>query len=327
MNIETPFIYKHIMGEEIESFIFKLNDGNFVEAIYFPPITRDAESSDGFCFSVSVGCALAREDTACIMCATGKLLEYKRALSSNEMTNIAQQLIKAKQSSPNSMLRFNFSGEGEPLYNMTAVLDTVKNLQDEYGSERTYFFISTVGIAPAIPLLAHKLISNINPQNVYLQISLHGMTNEIRNRFIPINQKFSLEELGKACTDFVEILRQDHRIKSYTNPLYNNLLRLNFIPMKDEIGFNFNLQTLDQDIKYLAEIFPVHECHFQLAKWNYVKKIDSISPVLDDEIWDSISQTAIKYGFMVKRFLSRGHNDKTGGCGTLIAQTTTSENS
>ena len=88
-------------------------------------------------------------------------------------------------------------GMGEPLHNVDNVFKALKIISDGDGIaiSKRRITLSSSGIAPKIPLVASEL-------GVRLAISLHAPNDEIRSRIMPINRKYGIDELMKACQEF-----------------------------------------------------------------------------------------------------------------------------
>src|SRR5918995_7448331 len=132
----------------------------------------------------------------CSFCLTGRM-GFARNLSAGEI--VGQVRVLAREL---DMLddRFNIvlMGMGEPLHNYDAVMQAVRMLTSEQGLAMNprRITLSTVGLVPAILRLARE------PLMPNLAISLHGTTDEQRSALVPINRKYSLEELLSACRQF-----------------------------------------------------------------------------------------------------------------------------
>jgi len=90
-------------------------------------------------------------------------------------------------------------GMGEPLANLTNVLRAIQIINAPWGLEigARHITISTSGLAPQIRKLAQETTQ------FRLAISLHGATDEVRNRIMPINRKYNLATLLAACDEYV----------------------------------------------------------------------------------------------------------------------------
>ena len=89
-------------------------------------------------------------------------------------------------------------GMGEPLANYENLLKALRILNAPWGGGigARKITISTSGLAPQIRKLAGE------PEQFRLAISLHGATDEVRNKIMPVNRKYPLKELIAACEDY-----------------------------------------------------------------------------------------------------------------------------
>ena len=180
-------------ADRTRKWLFKFDDGQSVETVYIPEEDRGA-----VCLSTQVGCP-----NGCVFCHTGSQ-RFTRNLTAGEFV---AQFMAARDSydewpSPNSHSLTNivFMGMGEPLLNYENVKKGLQIIMDGEGIaiSKRRITLSTSGVAPMIPRVAEDL-------GVKLAVSLHAPTNEIRNKIMPINRKYPLEELIAACRKFQEI--------------------------------------------------------------------------------------------------------------------------
>jgi 23S rRNA (adenine2503-C2)-methyltransferase len=89
-------------------------------------------------------------------------------------------------------------GMGEPLLNYDAVIESAKIMkhQNSYGLSRKRITISTSGIVPKINKLSRDI-------DVSLAISLHAPDDKLRDEIVPINKKYPIKQLIKACKDYL----------------------------------------------------------------------------------------------------------------------------
>ena len=89
-------------------------------------------------------------------------------------------------------------GMGEPLLNYDNVIPAMKLMLDDhaYGLSRRRVTLSTAGVVPAMDRLAAEL-------PVSLAVSLHAPNDELRNKLVPINRKYPIDELLSACRRYV----------------------------------------------------------------------------------------------------------------------------
>ncbi|MBI4850448.1 MAG: 23S rRNA (adenine(2503)-C(2))-methyltransferase RlmN [Acidobacteria bacterium] len=171
-------------------YLFKLVDGREIESVWIPEPDRAT-----ICISSQVGCPLA-----CEFCLTAQL-KLKRNLSVGEIvgqiTTVLSDVYGVKQT-PDRQINIVMMGMGEPLLNYDNVLAAIRLMNDEEGMAISirHITLSTAGIVPKIYDLGKE---EIRPR---LAISLTGATDELRNRLMPINKRYPLKELLKACQEF-----------------------------------------------------------------------------------------------------------------------------
>ncbi|MFH0887689.1 MAG: 23S rRNA (adenine(2503)-C(2))-methyltransferase RlmN [Planctomycetota bacterium] len=170
--------------DNTQKYLLELTDKNTVESVVMP-----YESRCTICISTQVGCRFH-----CVFCASGKR-GLIRDLSPAE---IVEQVIVGKQQG-NPITHIVFMGMGEPLDNTDNVIKAILILNDpnafNIGARR--ITISTCGIPEGID----KLMS-LNLQ-IELSVSLHGATDEVRNRLMPINKKYPLPILIKKIKEYI----------------------------------------------------------------------------------------------------------------------------
>ncbi len=169
-------------------FLFRLRDGRLIETVLIPASEAlFGEKSDRrtLCVSSQVGCAFD-----CKFCASG-LAGLTRNLTTAE---IVSQVLTVEAESGESVQNIVFMGMGEPLANLKNLSRALEILNAPWGMEigARRMTISTSGLAPAIEKLAD------NPLQVRLAVSLHGASDEVRERIMPVNRKYPLERLFAA---------------------------------------------------------------------------------------------------------------------------------
>jgi 23S rRNA (adenine2503-C2)-methyltransferase len=170
-------------------FLFRLADGNLIESVLIPAsLALYGGRSDRrtICVSTQVGCAYG-----CKFCASG-LEGFSRNLSANE---IVDQLIAVERATSEKIDNVVFMGMGEPLANLENVLRAIRIINAEWGLGigARHVTISTSGLAPQIRKLGEERLQ------IRLAVSLHGATDEVRNRIMPINRRYNIETLLSAC--------------------------------------------------------------------------------------------------------------------------------
>ena len=170
-------------------FLFRLTDENLIESVLIPAspaLYGGRADRRTICVSTQVGCAYG-----CKFCASG-LEGFSRNLGANE---IVDQLIAVERATGEKIDNIVFMGMGEPLANLENVLRAIRIINAEWGVGigARHITISTSGLAPQIRKLAEE------PLQIRLAISLHGATDEVRNRIMPINRRYDIETLLSAC--------------------------------------------------------------------------------------------------------------------------------
>jgi 23S rRNA (adenine2503-C2)-methyltransferase len=175
--------------DSTRKFLFRLADGNLIESVLIPASPAlYGEPSDRrtICVSTQVGCAYG-----CKFCASG-LEGFSRNLLANE---IVDQLIGVEDAAGEKIDNVVFMGMGEPLANFENLMRAIRIISARWalaiGARR--ITVSTSGLAPQIRKLAEE------PLQIRLAVSLHGATDEVRSRIMPINRRYNIETLLSAC--------------------------------------------------------------------------------------------------------------------------------
>jgi 23S rRNA (adenine2503-C2)-methyltransferase len=165
-------------------YLLRLQDGEFAEAVRIP---RDDRVT--FCISSQVGCALG-----CTFCLTAQL-GFVRDLSADE---IAEQLT-VLQGFGSQSERFSvvLMGMGEPLANYDNVFEAIRFFHDDHGLKMpmSRITVSTAGLVPAVRRLGKEVLF---PN---LSISLTGVRNCVRDKLMPINRKYPIEQIMEAVRE------------------------------------------------------------------------------------------------------------------------------
>jgi 23S rRNA (adenine2503-C2)-methyltransferase len=169
-----------------------------VECVYIPETDRGT-----LCISSQVGCTLN-----CSFCHTGT----QRLVRNLTPGEIVGQVVLARDriadwqraaapagTEPEKRLVSNvvMMGMGEPLYNFEAVRDALAVVADGDGLSlsKRRITLSTSGVVPNIVRAGAEIGS-------MLAISLHAVTDELRNELVPLNRKYPLRELLEACRNY-----------------------------------------------------------------------------------------------------------------------------
>lgn len=180
-EIEDKYVSKI---DDTVKYLFKLNDGEYIESVIMK-----YKYGYTICVSSQVGCKMG-----CTFCAS-TLAGFKRNLTSGE---IEAQLHSAQKDLNIKISHIVLMGIGEPLDNFDNVINFLYNVNDENGLNISMrnITISTCGVVPRI----YDLMK-LNLQ-LTLTISLHAPNDEIRSNTMPINNKYKIDELLKACREY-----------------------------------------------------------------------------------------------------------------------------
>ena len=185
-------ITEQISVDKTHKWLLEFADGERVEMVYIPEKDRGA-----VCISTQVGCAMG-----CKFCHTGSQ-HFTRNLTTSEIVGqfmVARDAYK-EWPSPTDETRYLSNivvmGMGEPLNNLDNVVRALNILTDCDGISisRRRITMSTSGIAP-------KIVEALQRTGVRLAVSLHAPNNTIRSQIMPINNKFKIEEVMKACAEY-----------------------------------------------------------------------------------------------------------------------------
>jgi len=165
--------------------VFRLENGLTIETVLMHYDDRVT-----VCVSSQAGCAMG-----CTFCATGQM-GFSGHLTTGQV--IEQVMFAARAASPSRLSNVVFMGMGEPLANYLVTVNVVRRLHEYRGLSARHLTVSTVGVAPAIERLAREGLP------LTLAVSLHAANHESRNELVPLNRRYPLERLHKACSTWLE---------------------------------------------------------------------------------------------------------------------------
>ena len=167
--------------------LYEFPDGSRVESVFMK-----YDYGNSICISSQVGCRMG-----CKFCAS-TINGLERSLTSGEMLAEVYKMCKITSEKISHIV---VMGMGEPFDNYDELSKFIKLIhnQDGYGLSLRNITVSTCGISPII-----KKFQEDFPQ-VNLAISLHAPNQSIRNKTMPISNKYGYEELLRACREYTEI--------------------------------------------------------------------------------------------------------------------------
>jgi 23S rRNA (adenine2503-C2)-methyltransferase len=264
-------------------FLLKLHDGRYVETVLIPanPALYGGKSDRRtLCVSSQVGCAYD-----CKFCASG-LAGFTRNLTAAE---IVEQIVQVEAHAGERVDNLVFMGMGEPLANFSNVTKAIEILNADWGIGigARHMTVSTSGLAPQIKKLADF------PLQIRLAISLHGATDEVREKIMPVNRKHNIAELFEAL--------------EYWNARRKQFLTFEFILIE-----NIN-DSLDQ-ARVLAKRARSVNAKVNLIPYNTVEGLPWARPSEPQQ--DAFLDVLTKAGVTATLRREKGH-DIAAACGQL----------
>jgi 23S rRNA (adenine2503-C2)-methyltransferase len=193
--VEYPEIVYHDTSKDgTQKWVMRMPGGSSIETVYIPEGERGT-----LCVSSQIGCSLD-----CSFCSSGKQ-GFNRDLSVAEI--IGQVYVAAKsfdkpgEKRERRITNVVMMGMGEPLMNFNHVVDAMDLMMDDfsYGISKRRVTLSTSGVVPKIYDLA-------GVSDVSLAVSLHAPNDALRDQLVPINKKYPIKELMKACQHYMASL-------------------------------------------------------------------------------------------------------------------------
>ena len=245
--VEAPKVLtQHRSADGTRKWLFDVGQGNAIESVFIPEDDRGT-----LCISSQAGC-----NVACTFCSTGHQ-GFNRNLTSAEiigqlwwarhelMQDTASARIGTQDGSDDARLISNvvMMGMGEPLLNYEPVLAALRMMLDDnaYGLSRRRVTVSTSGVVPMMDRLAQDC-------PVALAVSLHAPNDALRDKLVPLNKKYPIDQLLTACGRYLEFAPRDFITFEYV--------------MLDGVN------DLDQHVQELIQIARRIHCKFNLIPFN-----------------------------------------------------------
>jgi len=200
-EIAVPEVVRRdVSADGTRKYLVRIAGGHEVETVYIPEEDRGT-----LCISSQVGCTLT-----CSFCHTGT----QRLVRNLTPGEIVGQIMLARddlgewpepgtgtgENGPRLLSNIVLMGMGEPLYNFEAVRDAMKIAMDGEGISlsRRRITLSTSGVVPEIARCAEEI-------GCMMAVSFHATTDEVRNRLVPINKRWNIEELLGALKAYPKL--------------------------------------------------------------------------------------------------------------------------
>jgi len=195
-RVDRPQIARaQVSSDGTRKWLLRTSDGQEVESVHIPEASRGT-----LCVSSQVGCTLT-----CRFCHTGT----QRLVRNLSAAEIVGQLMLARDAlgdwpSPapepkpdRQLTNLVLMGMGEPLYNYDNVAKALRIVMDGEGIaiSKRRITLSTAGVVPAMRRCGEEL-------GVNLAVSLHAVSDALRDEIVPLNRKYPIAELLAACRDY-----------------------------------------------------------------------------------------------------------------------------
>lgn len=228
-------------------YLFELIDGNYIEAVL---MRHDYGNS--VCVSSQVGCNMG-----CKFCESGRLKKVRDL----EAYEIVQQIILIEEDINARIDSVVIMGIGEPFDNYDNIMNFIRIINNPFGINigARHITVSTCGLIPKIKQFMNEELQ------VNLAISLHASNDEIRNRIMPVNKAYSINDLMSTLKEYIaktnrRVTIEYVMLNSVNDSEYNalelaNLLRgmnvyVNLIPYNETSHIEFKKSSKDTIMKF-----------------------------------------------------------------------------
>ena len=235
-------------------YLFRLYDGELIESVLM-----NYHHGYTICISTQVGCKMG-----CTFCATGKS-GFSRNLTPSEMLS---QIQTAQSDNNIRIANIVLMGMGEPLDNFDNVMKFLELVSCDKGLNigMRHISLSTCGIVPRIYELADRKLQ------ITLSVSLHAPNNTLRNQTMPVNRKYPVEQLIKACRYYAKTTKRRITFEYAMIDKFNDtdscalqlvqlvkgmLCHINLIPVNTVTETNYR-QSQKKQLLHFAEILETN---------------------------------------------------------------------
>ncbi|OPJ61758.1 23S rRNA (adenine(2503)-C(2))-methyltransferase RlmN [Clostridium oryzae] len=233
--IEIPNIVKSLVSQldETVKLLYRFSDGNIIEAV-----VMKYKHGNTICISSQVGCRMG-----CKFCAS-TIDGMVRNLSAGEMIS---EILCAEDFVKESISHIVIMGSGEPMDNYDNIIKFIDLANSKHGLNigQRKITISTCGIVPKIIQMADR------KYQITLAISLHASTDEKRKEIMPIANKYSIDEVIKACRYYINMTSR----------------RITF-----EYALISDVNDSNEDAENLVKLLQGLLCHVNLIPVNNVRE-------------------------------------------------------
>lgn len=234
-SMERLKLVKKQSDVDVNKYLFELYDGNKIEAVL---MRHDYGNS--LCVSSQVGCNMG-----CRFCESGRLKKL-RNLSAFELV---LQILAVEEDINERISHVVLMGIGEPFDNYDNVMKFINIVNDPKGINIgiRHITVSTCGIVPKIKEFTKE------KTGVNLAISLHAPTNDIRNKIMPINKAYKIEDIINSVKKYIKVT--------------NRRVTFEYILLKD-------VNDTEECAKKLASLLKGLNCYVNLIPYNETSHIE-----------------------------------------------------
>ena len=192
-----PVVSQQVSADGTIKWLFDVGAGDAIETVYIPEADRGT-----LCVSSQAGCAVA-----CRFCSTGPQ-GFSRNLTAGEIIAqlwFAEHFLRKHLGRDERIIsNVVMMGMGEPLQNYDELLPALRTMLDDhaYGLSRRRVTVSTSGMVPIMDRLGQDC-------PVALAVSLHAPQDALRDDLVPLNKKYPLDELMRACERYLSVAPRD----------------------------------------------------------------------------------------------------------------------
>jgi 23S rRNA (adenine2503-C2)-methyltransferase len=192
-----PVVSQQVSADGTIKWLFDVGASDAIEAVYIPEADRGT-----LCVSSQAGCAVA-----CRFCSTGHQ-GFSRNLTAGEIIAqlwFAEHFLRKHLGRDERIIsNVVMMGMGEPLQNYAELLPALRTMLDDhaYGLSRRRVTVSTSGMVPIMDRLGQDC-------PVALAVSLHAPQDALRDDLVPLNKKYPLDELMRACERYLSVAPRD----------------------------------------------------------------------------------------------------------------------
>lgn len=240
---------KRVSKDGTVKYLFRLNDGEYVESVLMK-----YHHGYSICISTQVGCKMG-----CSFCATGQG-GFSRNLSASE---ILSQVQAASLDAGERISNIVLMGMGEPLDNYENVLRFLELVSSPEGMNigMRHISLSTCGLVDRIYDLADRKLQ------LTLSVSLHAPNDEIRSRTMPVNRRWNMASLLKACKYYSDTTGRrisfeyamirgvndtDLCARELASRLKGILAHVNLIPVNDVTGTGYQKSDINRQKRFVS---------------------------------------------------------------------------